>query len=168
MFKSITITALLLLASLPLAQAQRYILPNEKLIFSFETPEGKLMTLTRDRDDLYIVYRFGTAKNVELEYPAKKDISSWQLFKYSYYLRGGGPDNEGLDLNYVQFTNKGYKYVIYNNSAAADNSDDIGIKIINLKTKKTIDIKARKGSENGTLIDCRDFSLIGTSEEQFD
>jgi hypothetical protein len=42
-------------------------------------------------------------------------ISEFQKnkFTYSYYLRGGAEDNEGLDLNYLDYENGGYQYEIY-------------------------------------------------------
>ena len=59
----------------------------------------------------YIVYRFGTAENIELEYP--DDLShSYDLFTYSYYLRGGGQDNESLDLNHLTFETEDYTYTL--------------------------------------------------------
>ena len=46
-----------------------------------------------------------------------------------------------MDLNYIYFTNKNFKYVIYDTYFAAGNKQNIGIKIIDLKTSKTTNIK---------------------------
>jgi hypothetical protein len=150
-----------------IAHSQNYILPNEELIYSFETLKGKKMVLAKDKTDNYIVYRFGTKIKVELEYP-EKTKESWQKFTYSFYMRGGGTENEGMDLNYVCFINNDTKYIIYDNYIAVGNEQKIGVKIIDLKSIKTIDLKANKKTRKGTLTDLRDNNLIKTSEEIFD
>lgn len=144
-----------------------YTLSNEVLIFSFETKNGKVAVLSKDRHDEYIVYRFGTKDKIELEYPDEKTGDSWKKFTYSFYLRGGGIDNLGMDLNYLAFVNGGYKYVLYTNyRAEAGNQENIGVKILDSKTDKPIaDIKGKRATRKGTLIDFRDNELINQDEE---
>ena len=134
--------------------AQKYLLPNEKLIYSFETQNGKKLVLAKDKNDKYIIYRFGTKNKIEFEFP-EKTKASWEKFKYSFYLRGGGIQNEGMDLNYIKFINGEYKYVIYDSYYAIENETAIGIKITNLKDNKTTDIKGKKSSRKGNLVDFR-------------
>ena len=85
---------------------QSFTLPNEEVIFSFNTQNGKKVTLNKDTANNYVIYRFGTKEKIEFEFPGKSK-SSWTDFKYSFYLRGGGTQNEGMDLNYIYFTNMG-------------------------------------------------------------
>ncbi len=146
---------------------QNFTLPNEELIFSFTTQSGKEVILNKDKRNNYIIYRFGTKDKVEFEFPGKSK-SSWTEFKYSFYLRGGGRKNEGMDLNYIYFTNKGFEYVIYDKYFAVGNKQDIGIKIINLKTKKTTNIKGNRKTRKGTLVDFRDNNLLEIGDELFD
>jgi hypothetical protein len=142
------------------ANAQRYLQKGESVIFSFRTQSGKYVMLAKDKHDAYIVYRFGTADSVEFEYP-EKNKDSWKKFKYDYYLRGGGIRNAGEDLNYVYFTNNGYKYYIYDvyHSEKGMNSG-IGIGVMNVATNKTVTIRGAKKTRKGTLIDLRDTNLI--------
>ncbi|WP_130735837.1 hypothetical protein [Flavobacterium sp. J27] len=49
--------------------AQNYLLPNEELIFGFETQRGKKLVLAKDKNNAYIIYRFGT---IEKLVPLKK------------------------------------------------------------------------------------------------
>jgi hypothetical protein len=63
---------------------QNYLHPNERIICSFETMKGKIVMLAKDKDDKYIVYRFGSKTKTELEYPENKE-NSWSKFKFSYY-----------------------------------------------------------------------------------
>ena len=147
--------------------AQSFNLPNEEVIFSFTTQSGKLITLNKDKTNDYIIYRFGTKSKIEFEFP-EKTKASWSEFKYSFYMRGGGAQNEGMDLNYVYFTNKGFKYIIFDTYYATGNKHDIGIKIINLQTKKVTTIKGNRKTQVGDLTDFRDNNLLEIGEELFD
>lgn len=141
-----------------------YTLKNEEAIFSLETKSGKIAVLSKDKGDKYIVYRFGSKDKIEFEYPGKSQ-DSWKKFKYSFYLRGGGKANEGMDLNYVAFENNGYKYVIYDTYSALDEKSETGILVTNLKTSKTSNIKAKH--KKGTLVDFRENHLLEISDELY-
>jgi hypothetical protein len=147
--------------------SQGFTLPNERVIFSFNTQNGKQVTLNKDSSNAYIIYRFGTKDKIEFEFP-RKSKDSWIAFKYSFYMRGGGIQNEGMDLNYIYFINKGFKYIIYDTYLASGNKQIFGIKIINLKTKKIIDIIGDPKTRKGTLIDFRDNNLLKIEDELFE
>lgn len=149
------------------ATAQNFVLPNEELVYAFHTTNGKKVVVAKDTADQYLVYRFGTKKKIEFEYPEKNE-NSWKKFTYSFYLRGGGKKNDGLDLNYLQFTNGNYKYVVFDTYSAMDNHSDIGIKVIDLTTQKTILLKGIYTTQKGSLIDFRRNELIEQSDEMFD
>jgi len=83
-------------------------------------------------------------------------------------LRGGGRQNEGLDLNYIYFTDKNFKYIIYDTYFAAGKKRNIGIKILDLETNKTINLRGDIKTRKGTLIDFRDNKLLKIGEELFD
>jgi len=61
-----------------------------------------------------------------------------------------------------------FKYVIYNTYVAVGEKTNIGIKIIDLKTGKTSDIKGNIKSRKGDLSDFRDNNLLTIGEELFD
>jgi hypothetical protein len=122
------------------------------------------MMLVKDKANAYIVYRFGTKDKVEFEFP-EKNQGSWPKFKYSFYLRGGGIQNEGIDLNYVYFTNSNIKYVIYDNYYSRGEEHKVGIKVTNLKTKRSVDIKGDYKTRKGTMADFRDNNLLEITEE---
>lgn len=146
---------------------QDYLRANEELILSFQTNTHKEVYLVKDKSNKYISYRFGSSDKIELEYPStQKD--SWTKFTYSYYLRGGGAGNEGMDLNYVYFTNNGFRYVIYQTYYAVENKSYIGIKVIDLKTNKTVDIKGNMKTRKGTLVDFRYNRSLKISDELFE
>lgn len=125
---------------------------GETEIFRFKTKSGKTAVICKGES--YLVYRFGTSSNIELQYPTELNEGSWQLFTYSYYFRGGGKENAGMDLNYLSFNNNGYNYKLYQEYSAEDNSETAGI-IVTDKDLKETNIKAAKNSVKGSLIDLR-------------
>ena len=146
---------------------QNFISPNEVVIYSFKTQNGKEVKLIKDTANKYIIYRFSNKSNIEFEFPTKSK-NSWTNFKYSFYLRGGGTQNEGMDLNYVYFTNKGFMYVLYDTYFSTLNKQSVGIKVINLNTRKSKIIRGNKETQTGTLISFRDNHLLTIGEELFD
>ena len=123
--------------------------------------------LSKDKKDKYLIYRFGTKNKIDFQYPDTVK-TSWKLFKYSFWVRGGGVENEGIDLNYLSFTNNGFKYILYNTYFAVRDKISIGIKVINLKTNEATDIKGNIKTQYGTLAGFRESTLIATDDELYD
>jgi hypothetical protein len=134
-----------------------FVLPDEVVVLSFKTNKKKQVFLCRDKDNKYLVYRFGSKSKVELQFPEKLNESSFQKFEHSSYFRGGGAENLAMNLDYLSFTNSGYRYVIYKTYASESREekavlskteassgkdekqkeeDQVGIRVINLKTQK--------------------------------
>lgn len=149
------------------AFSQNYLNKNETLVFSFTTKSGKKLVIAKRLEDNSIIYRFGTTKKIEMEYVGNKIGNDHKMY-YSYYLRGGGAGNEGMDLNYVHFTKAKITYVVYDTYYAMDNTSKIGIKVIDLSTNKTTDISGDNKTRKGSLTDFRDNQLLEMSEELFD
>lgn len=150
--------AIIVLLTLSISShAQKYLLSNEEVIFSFNTKNNKYAVLAKDKANAYIVYRFGTPQKIEFEFP-EKTKDSWSKFSYSFYFRGGGTQNDALDLNYIHFKNKGYKYTIY------DKTPETGILITNLKTNKETDIEGKPKTRKGNLQNFRGNGLLKITE----
>ena len=113
----------------------QYLLPNEEIIFSFETKNGKKMTLIKDKENKYIQYRFGTKKQVEMEFPKERTKKSWSYFQYNSYWRGGGKENSGEEIDNLLFKNNGYEYLIYRTYFAENEKYSAGIIVTNVKGK---------------------------------
>ncbi len=127
---------------------------NERTVFSFRLKNSnKHVSIleSTDKQKPYLVYRFGTADAVELEFPKKKKETESSFF-YWYYLRGGGPQNEGLDLNYLSFINNGWQYMVYDEYAAVGNSYEAGVLVIRLKDCKVTALIGRADSRTGALV----------------
>jgi len=115
----------------------QYLLPNEETVFSFQTKNGKIMSLVKDKKNEYIQYRFGSKDHVDMEFPSARNKESWKQFTYSSYHRGGGKQNAGMDLNYLTFTKNNYKYQLYRTYSAEDESFSTGITVTDSKGKET-------------------------------
>jgi hypothetical protein len=133
---------------------QKLLLLNEECVFSFKTKSGKTMMLAKDKTEKYLIYRFGTKNNIELEFPTKtKD--SWKKFTYSYYFRGGGKPNHGRETENLRFTNNNVEYTIYWEYNAGDESEDestnVGISISDLNTGKEAGVTGLLETTKGSL-----------------
>jgi hypothetical protein len=141
---------------------------NENIVFSFKTDKNKTMNLVMDKDEKYVAYRFGDEQKVELQFPEKLE-NTFDQFTYNYYMRGGGPSNEGLDLNYISFEGDTHKFIVfqeysYNGPKDDDQSLSVGIRIINLSNNKETIIKGNPSTVKGSLIDFRFNGLIKVKE----
>lgn len=114
----------------------QYLLPNEEVIYSFETKNGKKISLVKDKTNQYIQYRFGTKNKVEMEFPSERTKESWKKFHYNSYMRGGGKDNAGMEIDNLLFKNNGYEYVIFRAYHAEGNDYSAGIIIKDSKGKE--------------------------------
>lgn len=161
------LSLIMLFAFLKITAAQSYLLPNEQLIVSFKTSNKKVVVLVKDTSNKYIAYRFGILEKIEFSFPETLN-DSWKKFTYSYYLRGGGVENEGLDLNYVYFISGQYKYVIYQNYSATENNTTCGVKIIDINSNEIIELFGNPKSKVGNLIDLRNNENIKIGDELFD
>lgn len=159
-------TVYMILGMTKLVSAQM-VLPNETNIFSFKTQSGKTVTLSMDQNESYLVCRFGKNGKVAMEFP-EKDQSSWSKFKYSFYFRGGGKMNEGMDLNYVSFVDGNFRYVLYQTYYAMDEKSEIGVQVINLIDQSTTIMVGKINSLKGSLIDFRYNELLMIDDRLYD
>ncbi|MEI7508466.1 MAG: hypothetical protein WCJ62_03275 [Flavobacterium sp.] len=148
-----------------LCYSQIYLLPNEELVFSFKTKNGKKMVLAKDKGNEYIIYRFGSTKKIELEYPSIKDKESWNKFTYSYYFRGGGKLNSGLQLESIYFQNENYEFTIYDDYSAEGESYEAGLLIKDITTEHEKDCKGIYSSKQGDLLNLIKLGILKESEK---
>jgi hypothetical protein len=120
---------------------------NEEVLYSFKIENSsKVLSLcvSKTQPD-YMVYRFGTKDNIELEYPDNKD-SSWENYTYSHV------SNDGDDNYYLIFENGGYSYKIYEKyNVTKDVGRSAGVIITNQATSKQTVITGIPSSIKGTL-----------------
>jgi hypothetical protein len=147
---------------------QQYIKPNEINVISFNTQNGKKLTVAIDSDKRYIVYRYGTSDNLEFEYPGDLN-GSFSKFKLYHYVRNGGADNDGKGIDLLQFANAEHTYIIYElwEAAVGGFVYKSGITITNNKTHKKVDIKGDEKTKNGALSNLFDVNKVQISEDSF-
>ena len=148
------------------SSAQDYQLSNENIQFEFKTTKGKRLVVAIDQEANYLVYRFGSDENIELEYPKNLE-DSWNKFEFSWYLRGGGFENEGMDLNYLTFKIGEYLYVVFSEYYSSEEKTSYGIKVMNLKSNNQVVIPADLSTVKGNLTDLRDVQKLKKIEELF-
>lgn len=146
--------------------AQHDTLENEKVLFEFTTKNQQKLVIAEDVTDQYLVYRYGTSTEIELEFPKNKQ-DAWEVFTFSSYSRGGGEANEGMELNYLYFKIGVYTYVVFEEYLAKNSKTNYGIKVINTENNQTTLIKANSDSVTGTLNIFRDHQKIKKGDELF-
>jgi len=134
---------------------------DEINILTFMTAENKTMSICAGKD--FIIYRYGKKNSMEMEFPGDKR-NSWSQFRYSFYIRGGGPENEGIDINYLKFKYRGADYTVYEEYSSADNKKLCGIKIRDRATGKETDIPALPATVTGSLAALREYDKIQSEE----
>ena len=111
---------------------------NENIVISFRMANSaRRLSVLVAKDDSYIVYRYGTQNNVELEYPADKR-NAWNMFilNYSMYAGGGGHS--------LHFRNSGFEYEVFDIQSTSPGPDGlrlpnhyVGVEVTNLSTNRT-------------------------------
>lgn len=102
---------------------------NETVAFAFQLKNQKWVSVCRDKNDKYLVYRFGTKTKIEFTYPAVLDTTSWQQFSFKYYSRGGGIQNAAMNIAFLTFTNNNTEYEVYDTWTAEENVQHCGVSV---------------------------------------
>lgn len=136
-----------LITTFSFAQSQ-----SEEIIYSFNTTNGKKVSIIKESKNAYIYYQFGKAGKTEMQFPRLKNATSWKDFKYNNYGRGGGKNNAGMEIANLEFENKGYKYLIFRAYFSETESITTGVIVTDLKTQKETRISGIEKSSKGSLI----------------
>jgi hypothetical protein len=142
---------------------------GETTVFAFKiakSPKWASLCKNEAGGNDYLVYRFGTPSNVELTFPHNRN-KSWKQFEYTYYFRGGGAKNYGLDLNYLSFMNGEWKYTLYQEYEAETDKTSVGVRLEDMKTHKEIDLPGDVSKVQGTLIELRTNTMVRHAEMRF-
>lgn len=138
-------------ANVALAQSQSLCASSEKIILSFqESKSKKLTSICRGDDSKYLVYRFGSKNNVELQYPHALDESSWKKFEYFGRRRPGGKMNAGFGDYWLSFKNGSVEYTVFQEWSDEDDTYSIGINV-DVKGKAVVLSGSRK-TQQGSLV----------------
>ncbi|MFN8244695.1 MAG: hypothetical protein U0X40_11630 [Ferruginibacter sp.] len=136
--------------------------PDEELVFTFLLKNKKRVTVAMEKDGQYIVYRFGLPAKLELEYPKNPGESSWQLFSFRGYNRGGGKANAAMSYAFLTFTNNGIDYEVYDTWDSEEDAVHCGV-TVTIKGKTT-DLPGLVKTRKGYLLNLSDNEKIKKEE----
>jgi len=127
---------------------------NEDILIGFKMENSsKILTVCIEKNDGYIVYRYGTKENIELEFPQNK-ADSWAHFTYEM---GWG---KVYNSYFLTFNNGGYSYSVYHGLEFDDYQNfreiSCSISITNIATEKNTGLKGVPESIIGGLVDLPD------------
>lgn len=125
--------------------------PNEEIIFACQLKNLKWVSVCKEKNGNYIVYRFGKKVKIEMQYPAVLDSTSWQQFTFQGYVRGGGKANAAMRFGYLNFYNNSINYEVYDLWNSEDDKEDCGVSV--KQNKKTIDMKGNLRNKKGSLVE---------------
>ncbi len=163
-----TILFCLSLLSFSFCQAQDYILENENSILEFETSLDKYAAVAVDKNEEYIVVRFGTCDSVQLTYPTALDEASWKALDFSTHVYTRGRLEYKMDLNYLYFDIEDQRYVVYETYFEDTKKLTFGVKIIDLKTMVSKNYPAKPNTVIGTLDPLRKIKKLKKGNLLFD
>ena len=114
---------------------------NEEVLVSFRMRDSaRTVSILIARDESYIVYRFGSRNNVELEFPAVR-ADSWSRFTYTYHW------SRYTRVSNLEFTNGGFKYTVIDNTEHDDflspetvSRRTCGIRVTNMSTNRVTEL----------------------------
>ena len=126
------------------------LLQNENLIISFvRQKSNKRLTIAIDKNQNYLVYRYGASGKVELTFKKNKDERKDKF----EYIQENNAGYQRYQIRNLVFSINDYQYTIYDNDIESHKTalDGVGIKIKNTKTGKTAVLKGSKASQQGKL-----------------
>ena len=126
------------------------LLENERLIISFKRQgSGKRVTLAIDKEESYLVYRYGLPGKVELTYKMKNQERRDKF----HYFQDSRYGYSRYEIRKLTFTIGDYAYSIYDNYVEAHETeiDGVGVIVKNNKTGKVTRLKGDEESIYGKL-----------------
>jgi hypothetical protein len=136
---------------------------NENTVFAFQLENNKWVTVSKEKNGKYLVYRFGNKDKIELQVPAVLDTSSWNRFLFSGYSRGGGKENAAIRFGYLSFRNKETVYEVYELWNSEDDEEHCGLTVI--INNKFTDLKGVLTSRHGNLVELLYEDRVKKAEE---
>ena len=129
---------------------------GEVNLLSFTTKNGKSVSLCVGAANKYLVYRYGTPTQTELQYPAALDASSWDQFAVTNYQKPAlGKANSAENLHRLVFKNGNVTYTIYDDTSDA-NGHVCGVGVT-VPGKKEVFMQGNLKSVTGQLADLQSF-----------
>lgn len=124
---------------------------HESTILGFKLiNKEKYVSICEGEKDKYLVYRYGTPEEIELQYPEKLDYSSWSLFDFHGYSRGGGAENDAMGNYFISFKNHGVGYTVSQGWRLTE--DDYSLNISIDIGEKRVTLQGDRKTQVGSLV----------------
>jgi len=137
---------------------------NEEIVFAFQLKNQKWVSVCKEKNEQYIVYRFGLPGKIELQYPSLLDSTSWRQFNFKGYTRGGGKQNAAMNYAFLDFINSNIQYEVYETWNSEENKEYCGVSItIN---KKKVDMRGLLKTRKRALLSLLYGNKIKMEEEE--
>ena len=137
--------------------------PTEEIIFTFQVKNQKWVSVCKEKNGKYLVYRFGKQNKIELQYPAILDSNSWNQFTFKGYTRGGGKGNAAMHYAFLNFNKNGINYEVYETWDSEDDKEKCGVFV---RVKNTFDMMGNLKSRKGNLLELLYEDKIKVEEEK--
>lgn len=124
---------------------------NEAPIFAFGTKNGKVLSVCKEINDGYLVYRFGKVGKVEFEYPKSLGYDSWKKFEFSGISRCCGKVNSGFGDYSLIFSSGNIGYTIFQEWNDEEDTYSIGV-MVSGAGKSPTKIYGVKDTQEGSLV----------------
>lgn len=124
---------------------------EEEVVFSFITENERKLIVAYNPAEDKLVYRFFSKDSLELELP-DQGIESWQFFSYMDGHQKVSLNGRQMDLNYLVFTNGGYRYEIYDNYNVAGGGRVVGVDVIKVSDQSVTHISGDADRAVGSLM----------------
>jgi hypothetical protein len=120
---------------------------NEEIVFAFQLEDQQWVSVCKEKNGKYLVYRFGNKNKIELQIPAVLDSNSWKRFIFNGYDRGGGKENAAMHFAYLSFGHNKVIYEVYELWNSEDSIEHCGLTVMinNKAADKPGVLNTRKG-----------------------
>lgn len=124
---------------------------NEEVVFSFITTNKKKLILSYCEEEDQFIYRFFNKEQLEIQLP-DADEDAWQFFEFEDFHQVGPSSNGVTDINQLNFTNRKYRYEVYDNYDNTNRKRQVGVRVISMTDGQSYEIQGDAESAVGSLM----------------
>ena len=132
---------------------------SEELIYSFITIDNKTVVIAHEKQQNYVVFRYGTKDKIEIEVIESKTTAD-KKFKYSFFSKGTQGKFNYLDLNYLCLNIGSIQYVVFEDYVSIHEQPEVGIIITDANIGDRKEIRGVAATKQGTLTGLKESELI--------
>lgn len=136
--------------------------PNEEVIMAFKTKNRKIVTINADKNQGYIVFRYGDKDSIKFQYPKELNEKSWSSFNYSSFIQNSNKIDAEEKFRLSFFYN-GIRYTIHQNLHIPTEDEELELIITGIVD--ACDLVAKPHTRMGTLAKLQNTRVIKDDAE---